>query len=144
MNARGSGRLIFAAAAAALLTALAGATPNSQAAIEEPAKRAIYEANSSRHGVVTAFGEKRLRFEANRGQAPEEIQYLARWDDYTLLLGADGVQLAFRDNPLAKGHFLSSGKPASPSSLRLRFLAGQPSPSVSGIACRISRSHPPA
>jgi hypothetical protein len=53
---------------------------------------------SSRARLVNAYARLPLSFEANRGQAPGEVQFLARGQGFTLFLAGDEAVLALKES----------------------------------------------
>src|SRR5215203_4413168 len=52
-----------------------------------------------RQRVLADLGDMPVRFEPNRGQAPNGVQYLARTSDFTLYLTANEVLFSLTSRP---------------------------------------------
>ena len=83
--------------------------------------------------AAAAFGELPLTFEANRGQAPPDVEYLARAAGYTLMLTRTGALLS-----LKSGKEMTLG-----ATLRMSFPGADPAsrPVGRGLQQRRVRRH---
>src|SRR5947208_743062 len=77
---------------------------------------------------AAAYGELPLAFEANRGQAASQVDFLARGDGYALALTPSGAVLALREG-------------AGGDVLHLRFVAADPSAPAVGRDELVTRSN---
>src|SRR5580700_11034317 len=51
---------------------------------------------AARTRIDNSYGKLPLQFEANQGQQPAQVKFLARGKDYTVFLTADGAVLSLR------------------------------------------------
>jgi len=88
---------------------------------------------SRKYRLVETYGKMPMRFEANQGQADANVKFLARGAGYRLFLTENESVIAMR-KPLTIGSSSASetGNLAS-TSLRLRLLGANATPTVSGM-----------
>jgi len=107
----------------AFLMAAAPAQAQSEAPVKAPAKGASKSQTPAKTAAVAQAqmlaGNAPLVFEPNRGQAPANVQWLARGSRFVIGLTSDGAVLEFRDE---------GNSPAAPRSLGA--LTAPPQPNV--------------
>jgi Beta-propeller repeat/Abnormal spindle-like microcephaly-assoc'd, ASPM-SPD-2-Hydin len=90
--------------------------------------------------LAQAYGRLPLSFEANRGQAPNQVHFLARGQGFTLFLAGDEAALALRKAGVGnQGPAVTSPRTASPESLtpnpvlRMKVLGADPAAAAAGV-----------
>jgi uncharacterized repeat protein (TIGR01451 family) len=88
-------------------------------------------------GLIEAYGRLPMRFEANQGQAGEEVEFISRGSGYALLFARTEVVLGLHDRTLEPGlPDIDAGAIANTTArhalVRLRMLGGDPDVRVTG------------
>jgi hypothetical protein len=85
---------------------------------------------NARPRLLETYGRLPLSFEVNRGQAPSQVDYLARGAGYTLFLTGDGATLVLSGAASAQG---APHTAASRSELSMRLAGANSGASVGGV-----------
>ncbi len=102
-----------------------------------------FPGSATRARLVRVLGQLPLSFEPNRGQAPRDVQFLARANGYTLFLTSRGSVLALSRGDVRSGGATQEAAPSSMSSaaVSMELAGGRAAPRIFGVDRQPSQSN---